>query len=41
MIKDNFVPASFEKKTERLAKEAEALKKSRAERKEKIQSSLL
>ena len=38
MIKDNFVPASFEKKTERLAKEAEALKKSRAERKEKIQN---
>ena len=37
MIKDNFVPSSFEKKTARLAKEAEALKKSRAERKEKIQ----
>ena len=37
MIKDNFVPSSLEKKTARLAKEAEALKKSRAERKEKIQ----
>lgn len=36
MIKDNFVPASFEKKTARIAKEKEETQKARAERKELI-----
>ena len=33
MIKDNFIPSSFEKKTERITKEQEALLKNRQDKK--------
>ena len=37
MIVDNYVPASVEKKTQRIEEEKKALEKARAEKKEFIQ----
>ena len=39
MISDTFIPSSYEKKTQRLEKEKEALEKARAEKKEHIKKS--
>ena len=39
MLSDTFIPSSYEKKTQRLEKEKEALEKARAEKKEHIKKS--